>query len=440
MRLLVRLIVLLVHFDRLVRLGCDKPRPGLIERHRKDSRLTVHRPGLHGRLNALEVIARAPVPHEHRSVVTARDQHPVRIHRHAIDDRIVATQVLNEVSLGTTPLFDIVRRGGGERVLRRMDHHGTDALLVISQRADALSGRQVPQTDRRVVASGDDLRIRRLRHHTADRVRVPGQRVDVRLRSHVPDPSGGVSTGSDQDVDRGVQRHRIDGGQVAVVVTDDFVVLQVPALDLAVLSATEQVRVSSTDRQSPHRAHVAGQAEFQFSRGQVPDLDDAICSTGGEPFVARLDGDASHPAEVAGDDAVEFPGSVPFGFGDGGRLLRDQLDVAGGARGAGAHVAVLVGDNAVVGLGRSQCGGCVHERQFGNLRRFIGGGFSSGRRFRFAGGVFHAVEDQVVAVASFDGLAEVLAGRRGELGGVSWDMISLTPFCLRRLGPEFDSR
>lgn len=329
MRLLAGLVVLLVHLDGLVRLGGDQPRAGLVEAHGKDARLAVHGAGLDGRLEALEVVACTPVPEEHSAVIAAGNQDAVRIRRHAIDDGRVAGDVLDEVALRTAPLLDVIRRGGGEHVERRMEDDAAHRLLVVCQRTDALAGGQVPQTHCGVVGAGDDLRVRRLGHHTGHRVRVARQGVNIGLGSHIPYPGRGVSAGCGQHIDRGMQRQRVDGRQMAVVVTDDLVVLQIPALHLPILAATEQIRMLGADRQAAHCTDVACERELQLAAGQVPDLDDTVRRSSGEPLVSRLHGDAAHPAGMARDDAGQLPGGVPLGLGYGWRLLGYQLQVGG---------------------------------------------------------------------------------------------------------------
>jgi len=115
-RLLAGLVVLLVHLDGLVRLGGDQPSARLVEAHGENARLAVHGARLDGCLEALEVVAGAPVPEEHGAVVAARDEHAIIVGRHAVDNGRVAGNVLHKVALRTAPLLDVVRRGGGEHV------------------------------------------------------------------------------------------------------------------------------------------------------------------------------------------------------------------------------------------------------------------------------------------------------------------------------------
>lgn len=312
MRLLAALVVLLVDLDGLVGFGRDQTRSRVVERHREDAGFGVHGARLDGGLQALEVVAGPPVPEMHRSVVAARDQNALGVHGHAVDDRVVTGQVLNEISFGATPLFDVVGTRRGEHVQSRMQNHASNAFLVVCQCAHALAGRQVPKPYSRVMAAGDDLRVGCLRHHAGDCVCMTAERVDVRLRSHVPNASCRVSAGRDENVKRRMKRHAVDSRQVTVIVPNDFVVLEIPALDLSVFSAREQVRMARRDCESSNCADVTGERELQFSTRQIPNLDDSIGGASREPFVAWFDCDASNPTQVTADDSIELPRRVPF--------------------------------------------------------------------------------------------------------------------------------
>lgn len=330
MRLLRGFVVFLVDLDRLVRLGRDESRSGHVERHRKDARLAVHRAGLDGGLESLEVVPGAPVPEEHGPVVASGHEHTLRVDGHRVNDRIVAVQVLDEVALGAAPLLDVVRRGRREHVQRRMEHNAADALFVIGQRAHAFTGGQVPQANRRVVASGDDLRVGGLADHAGHRVGVSSQGVNVGLGAHVPDASGGVTTRRHEDIDRGVQGHRVDRRQVAVIMPNDLVVLQIPALDLSILAAAEQVRMPGTHAQPTNRADVTRQGQLQLAACQVPNLNDPIGGTRGKPLVARFHRHAANPTQVTGNDAIQLPRGVPLGLRNCRSLLRQDLNRVGG--------------------------------------------------------------------------------------------------------------
>ncbi len=83
----------------------------------------------------------------HGPVVRARDEDPVIVQGHAVDDGVVPAQVLDEPPLGALPLLDVVRGGRGEHVERGVGHHGPDALLVVGQGRQGLARGQVPQAD-----------------------------------------------------------------------------------------------------------------------------------------------------------------------------------------------------------------------------------------------------------------------------------------------------
>jgi hypothetical protein len=156
-RLLGGGVVLLVDLDRLVRLAGDEPRAGVVELHLENARLRVQRAGLDGRLEPLEVVPGPPVPEEHRPVVRARHHHPVRVDSETVDDCVVAGEVLDELPLGTLPLFDVVGAGRGEHVQLGVEAEAAHGLLVVGERGHGLPGRQVPQADRCVVARSDHL-------------------------------------------------------------------------------------------------------------------------------------------------------------------------------------------------------------------------------------------------------------------------------------------
>ena len=126
MALFRRRVVFLVDLDRLVRLARDQPRSGLVVCHGEDPGLRVQRSGLNGSLEPLEVVARFPVPEIHSSVVRAGHQDTVGVDGHAVDDRVVTGQVLDEVSLGALPLLDVVGGGGGEHVEVGVEHDRPD--------------------------------------------------------------------------------------------------------------------------------------------------------------------------------------------------------------------------------------------------------------------------------------------------------------------------
>lgn len=181
MRLFGGLLVLLVELDGLVRFGGDQSSAAHVEAHREDAVLRVDTARLRRDLGALEIVAGLPVPEEHRAVVAARDEHIVRVARQAVDDRIVALQILYELAVLVLPLLDVVRRTRNEHLARMVQIQCTNALLVVGERAHRFVGSNVPAAQSAVVRSGDDLRLHRLRSHARDRVRMAGQETDLFL-------------------------------------------------------------------------------------------------------------------------------------------------------------------------------------------------------------------------------------------------------------------
>lgn len=260
-------VVLTVYLDGLVGFGREQARARAVEGEREDAGLRVHGTGLHGRLQALEVVPRAPVPQKHGAVVAAARQHALVVHGQAVDDGVVARQVLDEAAVRAFPLLDVVWRRGRERVQRGVQSQRAHRLLVVGERAQRLAGRQVPQAHGGVVRTRDDLRLGGLARQGRHRVRVARQGVYVGLAAGVPHPGRGVAARRHQHVDGGVQRQRVHSRQVAVVVTNHLrgnaglmgpprhtdqlnkryihlVIFQVPTFHLSVFAATEQVGVT----------------------------------------------------------------------------------------------------------------------------------------------------------------------------------------------------
>ena len=150
------------YLDGLVGLAADQPRAGLVELHLEDAGLGVEGARLdrglwggggQGRalrdhcslitdhdqifsldtrvfqpqesyLEPLEVVPRLPVPEVHRPVVRPGHQHPVGVGGEAVDDGVVARQVLDELALGTFPLLDVVGAAAGEHQQLGVGHLG----------------------------------------------------------------------------------------------------------------------------------------------------------------------------------------------------------------------------------------------------------------------------------------------------------------------------
>lgn len=62
-------VVLLVHFDGFVSLGCNQAALRVIENAGENPRLTVQRTRLHSCMDPLKIITSSPVPHVDRTVV-----------------------------------------------------------------------------------------------------------------------------------------------------------------------------------------------------------------------------------------------------------------------------------------------------------------------------------------------------------------------------------
>lgn len=183
-------VVFLVHFNSLIGFRRNHASARHVERDAEHAGLAVHRARLDRGVEPLEVVAGAPVPEVHRAVVSAGDQNPVGVHRQAVDYRVVARQILNELALWALPLLDIVRRRRGEHVQGRMERERAHALLVIRQRGPGLAGGQVPQANRAVVTAANDLRLGGLAYHARHCIGMPDECVDIRLGTHVPHSPG----------------------------------------------------------------------------------------------------------------------------------------------------------------------------------------------------------------------------------------------------------
>merc|ERR1712226_1582418 len=102
----------------------------------------------------------------HAAIVRSRYEYIIRIHSQGINNGIVAYKVLHEVTLGTLPQFNIVRRGSRKGVQFGMQNQPSDTLLVVGQGGSALAGRQVPEFHSGVMAGRDHLWLRRLTFHS----------------------------------------------------------------------------------------------------------------------------------------------------------------------------------------------------------------------------------------------------------------------------------
>mmetsp|Transcript_9728 Transcript_9728/g.39391 ORF Transcript_9728/g.39391 Transcript_9728/m.39391 type:complete len:365 (+) Transcript_9728:110-1204(+) len=326
MRLGRGVLVLLPHFDRLVRLHGDQAGSRAVKRRGKYASLRLHRTRLNLGRRLLEVVPALVIPEVQRPVVTAAHHHVVLVHRERVHDRLLLRQhVVHEPAVGQRKLFDVIRRRRQERKLPGVQRERPHALLVVRQSVLALTRGEIPELHRAVVRAGDHLRVVLLRHDGPDGVVVAGEAKHLRLGPHVPHPARAVPAASHQHVQRGVQRERVHAGEVTVVVADHLVVLQVPALDHLVEAAREHVGVPVAHRQAHHLLDVTRQRQLELPGGEVPDLNRAIRGSGREPLVGGIHRDASNPTQVARDDAVELPRCVPWGLRPLAREPRDDL-------------------------------------------------------------------------------------------------------------------
>lgn len=136
-------VVLFVHFDGLVGLSGDQSAFWVVKHAGEDARLAVQGTGLHGRMDALEVVPGPPVPQVDGSIVgyegwkqpglalgpllrsgftlitdTSWHQDAVGVHGERVDDSVVTRQVLDEIAIWEHPLFDVVSRTGSKSVSR----------------------------------------------------------------------------------------------------------------------------------------------------------------------------------------------------------------------------------------------------------------------------------------------------------------------------------
>mmetsp|Transcript_81522 Transcript_81522/g.239392 ORF Transcript_81522/g.239392 Transcript_81522/m.239392 type:complete len:202 (+) Transcript_81522:114-719(+) len=188
--------VLPVDLDRLVTLGGDQTAPALVESHIEDTILGTHAAGLRDGLEALELVAAAPVPEVEVAVVRPRHQDRRASLRFAdgarVDDGPVAGDVPLERALRALPDLVVVGGAGHKRVLRGVESNRPHALLVVRERDGALTGGKIPKPDHVVHGAANELRLRGLRGQRADSAGMAGEDEDPRLGAHVPDAHGGV--------------------------------------------------------------------------------------------------------------------------------------------------------------------------------------------------------------------------------------------------------
>jgi hypothetical protein len=121
-------------------------------------------------------------------------------------------EIAHERALGALPLFDIVStcRGRDKAVFSRVDVKRAYALLMVRQRGHCLPRRQIPEPDRAVHRSGDDLWVGRLRANNTDGASMSCKNMHLRFCTHVPDTGRCISPGGDEDIESGVEGEGID--------------------------------------------------------------------------------------------------------------------------------------------------------------------------------------------------------------------------------------
>ena len=108
-------------------------------------------------LESLEVVASLPIPEVHCPIICSRNHHSVGIGSKTIDNGVVSGQVLDELSVGTFPLLDVVRAAAGEHEQLGVENQTTDRLLMVGQSSDTLTSSQIPQTNGGVIAGCQHL-------------------------------------------------------------------------------------------------------------------------------------------------------------------------------------------------------------------------------------------------------------------------------------------
>ena len=200
MRLFGGLIIGLPHFDGLVGLTREETETGAIEGRRHDTGLRIQRPRLCHRIHGLEAVARLPVPEAHGAVVATGEHDVVFVDGDGVDDGVVALEVLHEGALGTLPLLDAAGASASKGELPRVNGDVADALLVVREHTHRLAGGQIPQADRSIQRSRDDLRIGLLALDVGHGALVARQDMNVAARAHVPHAGDAVPTAGDQKV------------------------------------------------------------------------------------------------------------------------------------------------------------------------------------------------------------------------------------------------
>ena len=112
---------------------------------------------------------------------------------------------------------------------------------MMSQGGLAFSGNQVPQFDRRIVTTSNDLRIGCLGENSTHRIVVSCQTVDLMFGPHIPDSSYSIASSRNEQIEGGMESQTKDTTQMSVIMPNNLIGFKVPAFDLFVLSGTKQV-------------------------------------------------------------------------------------------------------------------------------------------------------------------------------------------------------
>lgn len=111
-----------------------------------------------------------------------------------IDYTIMSCHILQELPITTLPLLNTIRSRGGKCELLRACAYASHSFLVMSERGHGLAGSQVPQFNRAVVTSGDDLGIYGVGNNGRDSIGVTPQNVNFIFCPNVPHPRHRVSS------------------------------------------------------------------------------------------------------------------------------------------------------------------------------------------------------------------------------------------------------
>ena len=136
------------------------------------------------------------MPQRISSTRTARKENTFRVDGKGVNDSIMSGEVMDELSIGTFPLLNIVSSstGTGEAIFCRMYSERPNGLLVVSEGRHRLARCEVPEADSTVHRPGDDLRVGFLTFDVGDGSRMTAQDVDLSFGAHIPDLQGLIRT------------------------------------------------------------------------------------------------------------------------------------------------------------------------------------------------------------------------------------------------------